>query len=98
MNLTVQQQINLLRRFEPFKQMSDRVLVVLTSQLQVVKLRSRNHFVKMGEQDEYDYYLLEGEVKAIAADKREFEIQANSKRSLTALANLRPRKYDLVTT
>lgn len=98
MNLTVQQQINLLRRFEPFKQMSDRVLVVLTSQLEILHLRSRDHFVKIGESDERDYYLLEGEVKAIAADQREFDIQADSKRSLTALANLRPRKYDLVTT
>ncbi len=48
---------------------------------------------KVGQEDEWDYFLFAGEMALVASDGRETQLQATSPKSKNPIAYLRPRKF-----
>lgn len=63
---------------------------------ELIHLTVKEHLFDVGLKDEWDYFLLDGEVALIAADGRETLLQSHSPKSKNPIAYLRPRKFSAV--
>ncbi|WP_317930652.1 HDOD domain-containing protein [Halioxenophilus sp. WMMB6] len=80
----------------PFASSPESTNIITMSFTELVELRTSERLFEAGLNDEWDYYLLEGEVGLIAFDGRESVIEASSPKAKSPLAYLRPRKYSAV--
>ena len=82
-----------LREFVPFSGNREVNLILALNLMEKARFGSKSQLFDIGEDDDYDYYLLEGEITLTAFDGRATQISADSDNAKNPLAYLRPRKY-----
>lgn len=92
MNLDTSQ----LRFFRPFSDLDAEQLELIASSSETRECPAGTHILHLGDTQPYSYFLLQGKVELIAADGAKVEIEAESERARNPLADLLPRKYEVV--
>jgi len=82
-----------LKTLIPFANASEASNITALTFAELIELRSGDRLFEVGLNDEWDYYLLEGELALIASDGRETLLDATSPKAKNPLAYLRPRKF-----
>ncbi len=79
----------------PFDRCDADELIVLAGHAWVIELPRGAVLARIGSRDEWDFYLLDGELELDAADGRVLSLQAGSETALHPVASLQPRKYTI---
>jgi HD-like signal output (HDOD) protein len=82
-----------LMHFAPFSDISEKFLILAYEFTEVIDFSKKDIFIKLDDDDTFDYFLLEGQVSLMAKDKRIKLISPEDKQAKTALAYLRPRRF-----
>jgi len=85
----------LLTRFVPFSECSMEQLIVLADHAWLLEAPRGHVLMEQGSADGWDYYLLEGTLKLVAADGRELFVMGGSRGARVPLAHLQPRRYTI---
>ncbi|HEC20773.1 MAG TPA: HDOD domain-containing protein [Gammaproteobacteria bacterium] len=84
-----------LTAFVPFSECSADDLIVLADHAWIDQIKRGQVLARVGEEDDWDYYLIEGTLKLVAADGRESFIMGGSRTARAPVAHLKPRRYTL---
>lgn len=60
---------------------------------ELLEMGHKDKLFEVGQNDEWDYYLLEGQLALVASDGREALLDSDSPKSKNPIAYLRPRKF-----
>ncbi|WP_339802360.1 HDOD domain-containing protein [uncultured Marinobacter sp.] len=85
-----------LRKFQPLNRLSDDQLVLLVNRAERRVHGPGQKIAERGARDGLDFYLLDGAVELQSADGRKSTVSADTEKSLTAIARLQPRMFDVV--
>jgi putative nucleotidyltransferase with HDIG domain len=92
---TTQAEIGLLTSFIPFSECSEDELIVLADHAWVDQAEPGHILAEAGSSDNWDYYLIEGTLKLVAADGRVLFITGGSRTARAPISHLQPRQYTL---
>ena len=87
---------NQLRHFRPFRHADDRLLEALAGQVEPQWAPRGTRIIALGSDDEATYFLLDGTVRLVAADRSEATVSANDDAARRPLSHLRPRRHDVI--
>ncbi len=85
--------IDLLKKFIPFRQLSDAQLILLNTKVEKHSYNPKHVITTFGSSDNTDYFLLSGKLLLTASDGRQSIVNADSVAAQHAIATLRPRRY-----
>lgn len=88
--------ITALKAFQFLKHLSDQQLILLVNKSEILKLKKGDQLIEAGDNDEYEYFLLAGELDLKDPNKKIGgirTIQANTTDGLKAITRERPRPY-----
>ncbi|BFM06383.1 HDOD domain-containing protein [Halioxenophilus aromaticivorans] len=77
----------------PFVNAPETTNILAFNFAELVEFNTGDHLFDVGQNDEWDYFLLEGEMALVASDKRETKLESDSPKSKNPIAYLRPRKF-----
>lgn len=89
--------IEQLLTFIPLQALSRGQLKTLSEAVEILSMPQGQTLIERGSNDNASYYLLEGELRLIAADGRQSKIHSGTGSAHSPLAQLRPRHYDVFT-
>ena len=89
--------IEQLLTFIPLQALSREQLETLSNTVEILEMPKGQTLIERGSSDNASYYLLEGELRLIAADGRQSKIHSGTGAAHSPLAQLRPRHYDVFT-
>lgn len=92
---SIQADPELLTRFIPFRECTPEELIVLADHSWVDEVGAGYVLAQAGVADGWDYYLLKGTFKLVAADGKELFIMGGSRTARSPVAHLQPRRYTL---
>jgi HD-like signal output (HDOD) protein len=87
---------DILKEFPLFTDLPEDQLLLLVSRARLIQKASGQELFHIGDHDKEDIFLLKGSVRLLAADGREYSIQANSSRGRVPLTRLRPRQHTAI--
>ena len=90
--------ISMLRDFPVFSDLSDDQLALLAASLTVASAAKGTRVIARGSENSYSFFLLSGEVELLAGDGGRQRVSAGSESARNPLAQLLPRRYDVVAT
>ncbi len=79
--------------FEPFNELNEKYCILAHDFIELVSFPNKHIFIQLGESDEFDYFLLDGEVSLKASDGKVISITHQVDRAKKAIAILRPRRF-----
>lgn len=79
----------------PFDRCNSDELIVLAGHAWVIELPRGSVLARIGSRDDWDFYLLDGELELDATDGQVLILRAGSETALHPVANLQPRKYTI---
>ena len=85
-----------LKEFPLFSALPEDQLLLIVSRAREVQKSSGQELFRLGDRDEEEIFLLKGSVRLLAADGREYSIQANTPRGRVPLTRLRPRQHTAI--
>lgn len=85
----------ILSRLIPFNKCSEDELTVLCDHAWVITERKGYVIAKLDTTDEWDYYLLEGELALVSSDQKVLTVHSDTEAALHPVAHLQPRKYTI---
>jgi len=86
----------LLKTFTPFKDCTEEELIIIADNSRLSSVKKGDFILQAGSSDEWDYFLVEGELKLIADDGKEQRIISGTEKCKQAVAHLQPRHYTVV--
>lgn len=90
-------EIEQLLSFIPLQALNQGQLEALSKAIEILEMPPGQTLIERGSNDNASYYLLEGELRLIAADGRQSKVQSGTGSAHSPLAQLRPRHYDVFT-
>ncbi|PIP79032.1 MAG: hypothetical protein COW84_10400 [Gammaproteobacteria bacterium CG22_combo_CG10-13_8_21_14_all_40_8] len=78
---------------DPFNRLPENFSILIGEQVSLHRVKAKTWIIQSQEQDDYDYYLVQGTVKDIASDGKFFYFDETDKKALSPLSWLRPRQY-----
>lgn len=79
----------------PFDRCTEDELIVLADHAWVIDERKGHVLAELGSSNEWDYYLLRGELQLISADGKTLPLKAGTEAARHPVAHLQPRKYTI---
>lgn len=85
-----------LRAFPVFAQLDDHQIQLLSESIEIYVAEPGETIIKIGDKEPYTMLLLRGELRLRAADGRSKTIASGSESALHPIAQLLPRKFDVI--
>ncbi len=85
--------IEYIKNLVPMNELSPQYQVQLAERAEVIHCRKSRHIFKQGDQDNFSFYLLEGEIELLADGQLHNVIESGSDRANYAMAQLQPRQF-----
>ena len=83
---------------EPFSELPPHLLEELTDAVSIAKYQQGEVLFSLEDHDEYDAYLIWGEITLLAADGKSMSLQHRHPQARFALAKLKPRRFTATVT
>ncbi len=87
----------LLKRFTPFQGFDQDQLERIAAAVELETAGAGQLLIKRGSDDDYSFFLIDGQLRLNAEDGRVSEVGADSPSAANPIAQLRPRHYDVTT-
>jgi len=84
---------DLIRQLVPISELSTSSQNKIIDQSQVQSFAEESYIFKQGDEDEYSYYLLDGELEMQTMEEASFNVTTKEDRAKYPLAQVQPRKY-----
>jgi rhodanese-related sulfurtransferase len=89
-------EFEILRHCTPIEQMSDEAFKFLASNAEFKKYNLDQKIFSIGSNDKNNFFLLKGAIEVISHDDKKFIITANTDKSKSIIAKLKPRSYGAI--
>jgi len=81
-------------QFLPFSELSEQYCILAHDFIELVTFKKNQLFISLDETDEFDYFLLKGNISLTAADDKQIQFDQDSDKANKAIAILRPRRFN----